>query len=239
MRTPAAAHLSTIAPCQSDSGPSNHSRTDGGDRRTDALGVGQLAPRRPPGSPPSSRTPWPAPAPRSGRRGGSTARPAPATAAPAWRSSRLASSRCAVGASSCGPVLALLRRAGEQRRSASSLASSRSKTSPSSSITPGVEQRHGGLVAQALDVEGAAAGDVEDPLAHLGRAALGGWGSGGPCRPPSAATSGVPHAGHLVGITHCRQALGAQRRAPDRGSRGSRRRPCAGSRCRRGGRPCA
>ena len=39
-------------------------------------------------------------------------------------------------------------------------------------IAPGLEQRDRRLVAEPLDVEGAATGDVEDPLAHLGRALL-------------------------------------------------------------------
>ena len=54
----------------------------------------------------------------------------------------------------------------------SSLASSRSNTSPSSSITPASSSAYGRLVAEPLDVEGAPAGDVEDPLEHLGRAVL-------------------------------------------------------------------
>ena len=45
----------------------------------------------------------------------------------------------------------------------------------------------GRLGAQALDVEGTTASDVEDAVEQLGGAACGGWGSGGPCRPPSPA----------------------------------------------------
>ena len=101
-----------------------------------------------------------------------------------------------------------------------------------------VEQRDRRLVAEALDVEGAAAGDVEDPLAHLGRAEL----------VVGAAEVLVAllllrqrgAAGGALGRHHpLRQARRGAAAAPARRSRGSRRRPCAGSRCRRGGRPCA
>ena len=70
------------------------------------------------------------------------------------------------------PTAALLSRVSRNSSTWRSLASSRAKTSPSSCTTPAVEQGDGRLVAQRLDVERAAAGEVEEPLAQLGRAGL-------------------------------------------------------------------
>ena len=84
---------------------------------------------------------------------------------------------------------------------------------------PGVEQRVGRLGAQALDVERSAAGHVEDPVEQLRRAAAGGWGSAGPCRPPSAAPAPCRRTGTRSASPTRLEPLGAQRqhRADDLG----------------------
>ncbi len=209
-----------------------------GDRRADALGGGELllggrADRRP-----WSRTPW-----ASARDAlGPTWRIESATrtrhSGTSLRESRLSRSRWPLADEDRGrPSSAFF-----AARVNSSVRSSWSALEVEDVALVGdhlrVEQRGGRLVAQALDVEGAAPGHEVDALADLAGAALvvgaaqvlvallllGERGAAG---------------GALVGITHLRQALGSQRRAPARRSRGSRRRPCAGSRCHRGARPCA
>ena len=86
------------------------------------------------------------------------------------RSWRLASSRSAVGRE-LGTLLALLGRTGEERRGQQGRLVEVEQVALVGDRTR-VEQGRRGLVAQALDVEGTAAGDVEDALAHLGRAPL-------------------------------------------------------------------
>ena len=208
-----------------------------GDRRADALGAGEVLRATPRGSRPSSRTPGPAPGPRSGRRGGSTARPAPATAGRPWRLPRLSSSRWPL-ADSTGPSPSPFFGA---RVNSGALQQLRLVEVEHVALVldhPRVEQRDRRLVAQPLDVEGAAPGDVEDALPHLGRAEL-----------------VVGAAQVLVALLLLRERRAAGRAlrrhhplppapwgaaaAPGRRSRGSRRPPCAGSPCRRVGRPCA
>ena len=91
----------------------------------------------------------------------------------AW--SRLASSRSPL-AESTRPSVArsasVFLAARVNRSVVSSLASSRSNTSPSSWITFARPQGVRRLRPEPLDVEGAAAGDVEDPVEQLGRAGV-------------------------------------------------------------------
>ena len=111
---------------------------------------------------------------------------------------RLASSRLPLADSS--PALVV----NSSVRSRSS--SVRVNRSPSSVITPGLQQRDGGLVAEPLDVERAAAGDVKHPLPQLRRARPRSWGSGCRRRPPWPAPAWCRTPGTLVGITNSRSA---------------------------------
>ena len=125
------------------------------------------------------------------------------------RPARLASRRSPLAAQ-LAALLALLGRPGEQVASSAALARSRSKMSPSSVTTPASSR------ACAASEPSPSMSNAPRPATwktrsqQLGRALLGGWGSGGPCRPPSAAPASVPHDGHAVGITHSAQALRSQ-----------------------------
>ena len=168
--TPAAAHASTMALCQPASGPSNHSRTD-------AAIVGPTPSVPASVSSDASRT-----AVIDAELGGQRAGRGRTDVAdrqrdqhPPQRHRGLAlvevgQQACAVGGE-LRPLLALLGGAGEERGREQrrlveveevALVGDRAR----------VEQRDRRLVAEALDVEGTATGDVEDPLAHLGRALL-------------------------------------------------------------------
>ena len=68
---------------------------------------------------------------------------------------------------------------------------------------PGLQQRDRRLVAEALDVERAAAGDVEHPLPQL-RRAVREFGQRMSASPSLAGASVVPHSGHVVGMTNSR-----------------------------------
>ena len=69
---------------------------------------------------------------------------------------------------------------------------------------PGVQQRGRRLVAQSLDVQAAAAGEVKHPLAQLRRAATGSSGSGCRRRPPWPARARCRIPGSGVGMTNSR-----------------------------------
>ena len=157
-----------IARCQSTS---NHSIDRLGDGRPDPLGGGQLLRATPPGSRPSTRTP--------GQRAGRGRADVPDRERDQHPPQRhrlgpveVGEQPLAVGGQlRAGPLLTLLGSAGEQR-SGQQLRLVEVEQVALVVDHLRVEQGHRGLVAQPLDVEGAAAGDVEDPLAHLRRAVL-------------------------------------------------------------------
>ena len=202
MRTPARRHFSTTSRCQSTA---NQSRMDRGDRRAHAVGGRELLLGRLHDAGPSSGSRGPAPARRWARRAGWTAPPAPARAgrpcgSPGWpaawrRWPRGVPSFFVKNADRC------------------SASASRKKTSPSSCEQAALQERDRRLVAEVLDVEGAAAGDVEDPLPQL-RGARPGVG---------AADVGVAlllraQLGAALGAVrrHLERALGAVARGDDR-----------------------
>ena len=219
--------------------PSNHSTHRLGDRRADALGGGEPLLGRPPRIAVHR-------AELGGQRpGGGRAdvpdrerRPAPATAARPWPASRLSSSRWPL-AESTGPspspffgarVNSGARqqrrpRRGRRRRPRRRSRRRRAARPPPRSRAPRCRRRRGRRRGR--------------PARAPGPGSCWWLGQRRSLSPSFCSTSVVPQDGHSVGITHSAQALRAAARAPGRGSRGSRRRPCAGSRCRRGGRPCA
>ena len=178
-------------------------------RQPDALGRRRAPRRRPRGSRRSSRSASASaraavgPDVPDGQR-----RPAPATAAATWpcRGWRAAARRWrrAPGRRRPPRVGLLRARVNERRPAASCRRVVEGEEVALVGDDPGLEQGDGGLVAEHLDVEGPAAGHVEQPLAQLGRAGARGWGSGCRRRPPSPGAASVPHAGHSVGITNAR-----------------------------------
>ena len=144
----------------------------------------------------------------------------------------------AVGREHPALALGLLGGAGEQLGLAAAWPRRGRRRRPRSSITLALEQRDRRLVAEALDVEGAAAGDVEDPLAHLGRTEL------------VVGAAEVLVALLLLGQRRCRRR-DTRSASPTRPARRAQRQHRADDlgdhvaglaqdrRCRRGGRPCA
>ena len=159
-----------MARCQSAPSPSNHSRTDAaivGPTPSVPASVSSSASRIAaiePNSVASARAAvgptWRIDSATSTRHSGTSPWPRRGwrAAAARWRRAR-------------GAVLALLGRAGEERRRQQGRLVEVEQVALVGDHAR-VEQRDGRLVAQALDVEGAATRDVEDPLAHLGRALL-------------------------------------------------------------------
>ena len=150
----------------------------------------------------------PARGPRSARRAGSTARPGSATAAGCRASSRLCSSLTAFTVS----VPCLLtkngqagQRLGGQREHVALVGHQ-----------PAVQQRDRGLVAEHLDVQRAAAGQVEQPLAQLGRAGAGVRAAPVDARPPPRRSAERGAAVRARGREHER-ALRARRAGPATG----------------------
>ena len=105
-----------------------------------------------------------------------------------------------------GAVLALLGRPGEQRRLRSWSASSANR-SPSLAITPGVEQARPPPRSRAPRCRRRRDRRRGRPARAPAPGRAGGWGSAGPCRPPSAGPAACSQAGH-VGRHH------ATRRSP-------------------------
>ena len=239
--TPARSHFSTIATCHADSGPSNHSRTASAivgptpsvSASSCLVGLAdrghraELGRQRPGGG--------------RARRGGSRAPPAPARAGRPWpgrgrlssRSPLAESTRPSVARSaslffaarvkSVGPSAAWPRR-GRRRRPRRRSRRPRAARGRPRTRGPRCRRRRGRRRGR--------------PGRAAGPGTCGGWGSAGPCRPPSAGpawsrTTGTRSASPTPPVPRAAAA------APGRRSRGSRRRPCAARRCRRGGRPCA
>jgi hypothetical protein len=173
---PVGAHRSTIARCQALSSRSNHSRTDSAitaPTPSTADSSSALAARMAAIDPKCRASARAVVGPHAG----STGRPAPARAAVAWpprgwrRASAVGRQHPAVD-DRLGRI-GLLRRPGVERDRAISLLRPTRRASNRSALVgedARVEQGDRPLPAERLDVEGAPAGQPEQPLAQLGRA---------------------------------------------------------------------